>query len=242
MAVRLTAAAMSVGGVSLTLAATTGMVVASAKSASSAIDSCGYPNSSSARAAVFNENTLTRAVQVVGTGTSARVVVFSNDENGVLLGVGDATHFTGLCAQRAPARPVPKSAQAGPERYAAGQVTVLPTATLPVRAPVLVASPAPPPAVTPIAAPTAAPDGSTPAPPATTVPRPGLLAHHGAIPDHVPGADALGADLDDRQPHDDHIGPAHHHLDHDDGVDHRDVQDDSAQAPQARSVKLFRPG
>ncbi|HET6810399.1 MAG TPA: hypothetical protein VFH50_05250 [Acidimicrobiales bacterium] len=96
MAVRITAAAMSVGGVSLTLAATTGMVMASARSTSTAIDSCGYPNSSSARAAtVFNENTLTRAVQVVGSGTSARVVVFSNDENGVLLGVGSATHFSG---------------------------------------------------------------------------------------------------------------------------------------------------
>ena len=95
--VRVVAAAMSVSGVSLSLAAATGMVMASAaKATPSGTDSCGYPNSSSARAAtVFNESTTTRAVQVVGSGTSARVVVFSNDENGVLLGVGNATHYSG---------------------------------------------------------------------------------------------------------------------------------------------------
>lgn len=95
--VRVMAAAMSVSGISLSLAAATGMVMASAaKATTSGADSCGYPSSSSARAAtVFNESTTTRAVQVVGSGASARVVVFSNDENGVLLGVGNATHYTG---------------------------------------------------------------------------------------------------------------------------------------------------
>ena len=94
---RVVAAGMSLGGISLSLVASTGMVVASAAPKHQAAgDNCGYPDSSSTRAAtVFNENTVTRWVQVMGSGMSARVVVFSNDENGVLLGFGGATHFTG---------------------------------------------------------------------------------------------------------------------------------------------------
>jgi len=51
-------------------------------------DSCGYPvgTAPALSATAFNENTLTRKVQVYGTGVGAKVAVFSNDESGILLG------------------------------------------------------------------------------------------------------------------------------------------------------------
>jgi hypothetical protein len=60
-AVRIAATAMSLAGVGLLIASSMGTVFAYAASSSktAATDSCGYPNSSSARSAtVFNENTV----------------------------------------------------------------------------------------------------------------------------------------------------------------------------------------
>src|SRR5690242_2905979 len=52
-------------------------------------DSCGYPNASHnpLSSTAFNEDTLAKDIQVFGSGASARVVTWANDEKGVLLGV-----------------------------------------------------------------------------------------------------------------------------------------------------------
>jgi hypothetical protein len=63
--------------------------------ATATTDTCGYPtNTTTKTATVFNESTVTRAVQVYGVGTSAKVGVFANDETSLLLGVdGMATQL-----------------------------------------------------------------------------------------------------------------------------------------------------
>ncbi len=56
-------------------------------------DTCGYPTGAGLSATVFNESTLSRWISVYGSGSSAQVAVFSNDESGILLGVDGAQAF-----------------------------------------------------------------------------------------------------------------------------------------------------
>ncbi len=56
--------------------------------ATATTDTCGYPTTTTTKTAtIFNESTVTRAVQVYGVGTAAKVGVFANDESSLLLGV-----------------------------------------------------------------------------------------------------------------------------------------------------------
>ena len=54
---------------------------------SKGVDTCGYPNASNST--VFNENTLATWIQTNGTGLSATISAYGNDEKGILLGVTD---------------------------------------------------------------------------------------------------------------------------------------------------------
>jgi uncharacterized repeat protein (TIGR01451 family) len=56
-----------------------------AAAATTGNDSCSYPSSS------FTESTVMRWAQVNGTGSSAQIVAYGNDEKGLLLGVNGAT-------------------------------------------------------------------------------------------------------------------------------------------------------
>jgi hypothetical protein len=56
--------------------------------AAAATDSCGYDSTT------FSESTITRSAAVYGSGLSATVGVFSNDEKAMLLGVNGATANT----------------------------------------------------------------------------------------------------------------------------------------------------
>ena len=59
------------------------------------LDTCGYPvGAVGARTAtIFNESTVTRAIEVFGAGAGATVGAFANDESGLLLGFNGATAF-----------------------------------------------------------------------------------------------------------------------------------------------------
>jgi hypothetical protein len=66
--------------------AVTGLLIPQIATATT--DTCGYPtNTTTKTATIFNESTVTRAVQIYGVGTSAKVGVFANDETSLLLGV-----------------------------------------------------------------------------------------------------------------------------------------------------------
>src|SRR5206468_11384614 len=54
-------------------------------------DTCDYPTRSGASATAFLESTVMRAVQVIGSGTSAKVAGWANDEKGRVLGISDTT-------------------------------------------------------------------------------------------------------------------------------------------------------
>lgn len=59
-------------------------------------DSCGYPTAtrSPLTATTFSESTVTQGIEVIGTGSSAKIAAFTADEKGLLLGIG-ATPFSG---------------------------------------------------------------------------------------------------------------------------------------------------
>jgi hypothetical protein len=63
--------------------------------AAATLDTCGYPLGAvgTRTATIFNESTVTRAVQVFGTGTNATIGAFANDESGLLLGYNGAKAF-----------------------------------------------------------------------------------------------------------------------------------------------------
>lgn len=59
-------------------------------------DSCDYPDGSSARSGtIFNENTVAVHLEIFGTGSTAKIGMFANDEAALLLGVGGATPWSG---------------------------------------------------------------------------------------------------------------------------------------------------
>src|SRR5947209_8183224 len=60
-----------------------------ATTATTGNDTCGYPSSS------FTESTVMRWAQVNGTGSSAQIAAYGNDEKGLLLGVNGATPMAG---------------------------------------------------------------------------------------------------------------------------------------------------
>src|SRR5947209_1527833 len=49
-------------------------------------DSCGYSDAS------FNENTVMRGAEIIGSGLNSELAAFANDENALLLGVNGATN------------------------------------------------------------------------------------------------------------------------------------------------------
>lgn len=69
-------------------------IVAGAGGGTPKVDSCGYPDTSSTRSStIFNESTVMRGASVLGTGSSAQIAGFANDENGLVLGVNGASVF-----------------------------------------------------------------------------------------------------------------------------------------------------
>jgi hypothetical protein len=56
-----------------------------ASTPSNGADSCGYSDST------FNENSVMRGAEIVGSGLSAKLAAFANDENALLIGVNGAT-------------------------------------------------------------------------------------------------------------------------------------------------------
>jgi hypothetical protein len=57
---------------------------------------CGYPDASNGArsASVFTESTVFRAIQIIGSGASAKLAAWANDENSVILGVNGATEWS----------------------------------------------------------------------------------------------------------------------------------------------------